>query len=55
MQHKQWSDKQCSNLFDQGKQAKMQGLQNQNQMNEDNVNYVIYETRRTFRNKTGNK
>jgi hypothetical protein len=42
---------QCSKLIDQRKQAKLQWLQNPNQINTDNLQNLRRETSRTFRNK----
>jgi hypothetical protein len=41
----------CSKLIDQRKQAKLQWLQNPNQINRDNLQNLRHETSRTFRNK----
>jgi hypothetical protein len=39
-QHKQWFDEGCSKLLDQMKQAKLQWLQDSNEINGDNLNNV---------------
>jgi hypothetical protein len=49
--YKPWFDKGCSKLLDQRKQAKLQRLQDPNEMNGDNVNNVRREASRHFRNK----
>jgi hypothetical protein len=49
--NKPWFDDECSKLIDQRKQAKLQWLQNPNQINGDNLQSLIRETSRTFRNK----
>jgi hypothetical protein len=41
----------CSKLIDQWKQAKLQWLQNPDQMNGENLKNLRSETSRTFRNK----
>jgi hypothetical protein len=46
-----WFDDECSKLIDQRKQAKLQWLQNPNQINRDNLQNVRHETNRIFRNK----
>jgi hypothetical protein len=48
---KPWFRDECSNLTDQRKQAKLQWLQNPNQINRDNLQNVRRETSRVFRNK----
>jgi hypothetical protein len=50
-QHKPWFDEGCSELLDQRKQAKLQWLQDPNEINRDNLNNVRYEACRHFRNK----
>jgi hypothetical protein len=50
-QHKLWYDEGCSKFLDQSKQAKMQWLQNPNQSNVDNLNFVKREASRHVRNK----
>jgi hypothetical protein len=50
-QHKPWFDDECSKLIDRRKQAKLQWLQNQNQVNGDNMDNVSCEASRTFRTK----
>jgi hypothetical protein len=52
--NKPWFDDECSKLIDQRKQAKLQWLQNGNQINGDNLQNLRRETSRTFRNKKGN-
>jgi hypothetical protein len=47
--HKPWFDEGCSSLLDQRKQAKLQWLQDPNEIN-DNLN-KRHETSRHFRNK----
>jgi hypothetical protein len=49
--NKPWFDDECSKLIDQQKQAKLQWLQNPNQVNGDNLKNLRSETNRTFRNK----
>jgi hypothetical protein len=49
--NKPWFDDECSKLIDQWKQAKLQWLQNPNQINGDNLKNLRRETSRTFRNK----
>jgi hypothetical protein len=49
--NKPWFDDECSKLIDQWKQAKLQWLQNPNQINGDNLQNLRYETNRTFRKK----
>jgi hypothetical protein len=48
--NKPWFDE-CSKLIDQQKQAKLQWLQNPNQINGDNLRDLMSETSRTFRKK----
>jgi hypothetical protein len=50
-QHKPWFHKECSKFLDQRKQAKMQWLQNPNQVNVHHLNNVRREASRHFRNK----
>jgi hypothetical protein len=49
--NKPWFDDECSKLTDQQKQAKIQWLQNPNQINRDNLQNLRHETNRIFRNK----
>jgi hypothetical protein len=49
--NKPWFDYECSKLIDQRKQAKLQWLQNPNQINRDSLQNVRHETSRIFRNK----
>jgi uncharacterized NAD(P)/FAD-binding protein YdhS len=49
--HKPWSNKECSKLLDQRKQAKLQWLQDPSEINGDNLNNVRSEASRYFRNK----
>jgi hypothetical protein len=49
--HKPWFDKGCSELLDQRKQAKLKWLQDPSETNGDNLNTVIHEGGRYFRNK----
>jgi hypothetical protein len=49
--NKPWFDDECSKLIDQWKQAKLQWLQNPNQINGDNLQNLRCETNRTFMNK----
>jgi hypothetical protein len=49
--NKPWFGDDCSKLTDQRKQAKLQWLQNPNQINGDNLKNLRSETSRTFRNK----
>jgi hypothetical protein len=48
---KPWFDEECSKLVDQRKQAKLQGLQDPSEANEDNLSDVRREASRHFRNK----
>jgi hypothetical protein len=48
---KPWFDKECSELLDLRKQAKLQWLQNRSEINGDNLNNVRSEAIRYFRNK----
>jgi hypothetical protein len=48
-QHKPWFDKGCSELLGQRKQAKLQWLQNQSEINGDNLNNGRCEASRHFR------
>ena len=50
-QHKPWLDEECLRFIDQGKQAKVQWLQDPNQSNVDNLNSVRRESNRHCRNK----
>ena len=50
-QHRPWFDEECLGLLDQRKQAKIQWLQDPNQSSVDNLNNVIHEGSRHFRNK----
>jgi uncharacterized protein (DUF2252 family) len=49
--HKPWFDEECSKLVDRGKQAKLEWLQYQSVVNEDNLSNVRREASRHFRNK----
>jgi hypothetical protein len=49
--HKPWFNKGCSKLLDQRKQAKLQWLQDSNEINADNLNNIRWEASRYFRNK----
>jgi hypothetical protein len=49
--HKSWFHEGCSELLDQRKQAKLQWLQDPSEINGDNLNNVIREASRHFRNK----
>jgi hypothetical protein len=49
--HKPWFDEGCSKLLDQRKQAKLQWLQDPNEINGDSLNNVRRKSRRYFRNK----
>jgi hypothetical protein len=49
--HKPWFDEGYSKLLDQRKEAKLQWLQDPNEINEDNLNNVRREANRRFRNK----
>jgi hypothetical protein len=51
LKHKPWFDDECSKLIDQGKQAKLQLLQNPSQISGDNLKNLRCETSRTFRKK----
>jgi hypothetical protein len=46
---KQWFEEGCSELLDQGKQAKLQWLKNPSEMNGDNLNNIRRETNNHFR------
>jgi hypothetical protein len=48
---KPWFDKKCSKLVDRRKQAKLQWLQDPNEVNEDNLSNVWQENGRHLRNK----
>jgi hypothetical protein len=50
-QHKPWFDEGCSELLDKGKEAKLQWLQDPNEINGDDPNNVRREASRHFRNK----
>jgi hypothetical protein len=50
-QHKPWFDDECSKLIDRRKQAKLQWLQNQSQVNGNNMDNVRRETSTTSRTK----
>jgi hypothetical protein len=52
--HKLWFDEGCSKLLDQRKQAKLQWLQDQIEINRDNLNNVRHEASRHFRIKRRN-
>jgi hypothetical protein len=52
-QHKTWFDEECLGFLDQRKQAKMQWLQDSNQINVDNLKNVRLEVSRHFRKKEG--
>jgi hypothetical protein len=49
--HKRWFDQGCSELLNHRKQAKLQWLQDPNEINGDNLNNVRCEASRHFRNK----
>jgi hypothetical protein len=49
--NKPWFDDDCLKLIDQWKQAKLQWLQNPNQINRDNLQNLRHDTSRIFRNK----
>jgi hypothetical protein len=49
--YKPWFDEGCSELLDQRKQAKLQWLQDQSEINGDNLSNIRRETSRHFRNK----
>jgi hypothetical protein len=49
--HKPWFDDGCSESLDQRKRAKLQWLQDPNEMNGDNLNNIRCETSRHFRNR----
>ena len=49
-QHKPWFDEECLGFVEQRKQAKMQGLQDPNQSNVDNLNNVRRKASRHFKN-----
>jgi hypothetical protein len=50
---KPWFDKGCSELLDERKQAKLQWLQDPNEIHGDNLNSIRCEASRHFRNKKG--
>jgi len=50
-QHKPWFDKECVDFLDQRKQAKMQWIRDPSQSNVNNLNNVIRNGSRHFRNK----
>jgi hypothetical protein len=50
-QRKPWFDEGCSKLLDPRKQAKLQWLQDPNEINGDNLKNVRHEASRHFRNK----
>jgi hypothetical protein len=52
--HKPWFSEGCSNLLGQSKQAKLQWLQDPNEINGDNLNNIRHEASRHHRNKRGN-
>jgi hypothetical protein len=49
--NKPWFDEGCSKLLDEKKQAKLQWLENPSEISGDNLNNVIREASRHFRNK----
>jgi acyl-CoA synthetase (NDP forming) len=49
-----WFDGVCSKLIDQWKQAELQGLQNQRQLNGDNLQNLRHVTSRTLGTRKGN-
>jgi hypothetical protein len=49
--HRLWLDKGCSKLLYQGKEAKLQWLQDPSEINGDNLNNIKREASRHFRNK----
>jgi hypothetical protein len=49
--HKSWFDKGCSELLDQRKQVKLQYLQDPSEIIGDNLNNIMLESSRHFRNK----
>jgi hypothetical protein len=51
--HKPRFDEGCSKLLDQGKQAKLQWLQDPSEINGDNLNNIRYEASSHFRKKEG--
>ena len=50
-QHNSWFDEENLGFLDQGNQAKMQWLQDPNQINADNLKNIRREGSRHFRNK----
>jgi len=50
-QHKPWFDEECLGFLDQTKQAKMQWIDDPSQSNVDNLNNVIRDASRHFREK----
>jgi hypothetical protein len=51
--HKPWFNEGCLKLLDQRKQAKLQWLQDPNQIYGDNLNNIRHEASRRVRNKKG--
>jgi hypothetical protein len=51
--HKPWFDEGCSKLLHQRKQAKTAVLQDPMEINGDNLNNILCEASRHFRNKKG--
>jgi hypothetical protein len=51
LKHKPWLDEWCSELLDQKKRARLQWLQDSDEINRDVVNNSRRETSRHFRNK----
>jgi hypothetical protein len=49
--YKPWFEEGCSELLDQRKRAKLQWLQDPNEINGDSLNHIRRETIRHFRNK----
>jgi hypothetical protein len=52
-QHKTWFNEGCSKLLDQWKQAKLQWLLDQSEINGDDLNNERCKASRHFRNKDG--
>jgi len=51
-QHKPWFDDECLGFLENGKQAKMQWVQDPSQSNVDNLNILRHEASKHFRKKT---
>jgi hypothetical protein len=51
LKHKPWFDEGCSKLLNQRKQAKLQWIQDSNEINGDSLNNVRCKATRNFMNK----